>query len=491
MTSPAGTPVPSETASEQAGAGGPILLQDSNLLDNLAHFNRERIPERVVFASGVGAHGYFELSRDLSSYTQASALTTLNVSIQVFCRFSMALEDKGFPETILDWRGIACKFYTTEGNWDLITGTGLVFPIRDPMLYPSLIRSHKRNPQTNLFDMNMLWDFRSLRPETIFSTLTLLSDIGLPDGYRHMSTSTTNVFKLINARGEVTLCKFHLVTNQGWKNLTITQAAQLMAIDQSYATRDLFESIATRNFPSWTVSVQLMTLEQASKYPWNPVDPTKMWLFDDHPLIPIGTVVLNRNVANYFAETEMVAFSPSNLPRGVELFLEPLSSGMAFAFKDAQRYRLGTNFEQLPINRPLVPVNSYFRDGGCNMQNFDGSPNYFPNSFNGPAVVGSSGGISATEKIIKALVARWDTGPDGDNYSQAKIWLRGLSQGERERMVGNIALYLSYATVSVRERMFQQFGNVSSTLEIDMRQAVSASLEILQGSRVWDSVSNS
>ena len=466
-----GKPVPSLTSSVTINRHGNVLLKDKNLLDHLAHLYGERIPERVTHAVGAGAHGYFEVNRDITAYTKASIFSTVGKRTKVFCRFSTALRERGSADIIPDSRGMACKFYTDEGNWDIPAITARVFLIRDPILFASNLRAHKRNPQTNLFDPNMVFDFRGQRPESIHHTLQILSDIGTPDGFRHIDAHAVHAFKLVNSKSQVTFCKFHLISNQGPKNITPTEAYTLAATNPGYSTEDLYNAIATKNFPSWTLSIQLMTMEQAAGYRWNPFDSTKEWMPEDFPLIPVGTVVLNRNPQNHFAEVEQSAFDPGNLVPGIEMSPDPLLHGRSFSYPDTQRRRLGFNFEQFPINRPLVPVHSYFRDGPCTMTDNGGSgPNYFPNSFNGPRV---SPAAKETSDKVKGIVDRWDT-RDEDNYSQPRIFLAKLSPGEKQRLIQNLGFFLSYTVPHVQENMFKQLGNVSTAFELAVRTVVKA-----------------
>nr|XP_008509599.1 PREDICTED: catalase [Equus przewalskii] len=301
-----------------AGPRGPLLVQDVVFTDEMAHFDRERIPERVVHAKGAGAFGYFEVTHDITRYSKAKVFDQIGKRTPIAVRFSTVAGESGSADTVRDPRGFAVKFYTEDGNWDLVGNNTPIFFIRDAMLFPSFIHSQKRNPQTHLKDPDMVWDFWSLRPESLHQVSFLFSDRGIPDGHRHMNGYGSHTFKLVNAKGEVVYCKFHYKTDQGIKNLSVEDAARLSQEDPDYGLRDLFNAIATGNYPSWTLYIQVMTFDQAETFPFNPFDLTKVWPHKDYPLIPVGKLVLNRNPVNYFAEVEQLAFDPNNMPPGIE-----------------------------------------------------------------------------------------------------------------------------------------------------------------------------
>ena len=470
------------TASKTIGKGGPILLEDTNYINHLAHFDREKIPERIVHAKGAGAHGYFEVTNDISNYTRAALFAGVGKRTPLFVRFSSVGYESGSADTIHDPRGFAVKFYTELGNWDLVGNNLLVFPIRDPILFPSLIRSRRRNPKSHLKDANMFWDFTSLRPESTHHTLQLFSELGYPDGFRHMDGGGVHTFKLVNSQNEPVYVKFHWRTNQGVKNISAAYALELAGTNPEYYTEDLYRAIEAGDYPSWNMSIQVMTFEQAANYRWNPFDITKLWLESDFPLIPVGVMTLNQNPVDYFSETENAAFDPGNLVPGIEVSPDPMLHGRSFSYTDTQRYRLGANFQQLPINRPRSPakVNSYDRDGACAIENGDGGPNYFPNSFNGPVVspVGAESVFAVSGDVV-----REDT-VDDDNFSQSKIFLDSLSPEGQSILIENLAMSLQGANAEIRARTFanfvavdESFGNAVKTYVDQLLQGRPRSLD--------------
>ncbi|GFO01647.1 catalase [Plakobranchus ocellatus] len=318
LTTGTGAPTGNKNASLTVGPRGPILLQDFVFTDEMAHFNRERIPERVVHAKGSGAFGYFEVTHDITKYCKAKIFEHVGKKTPLAIRFSTVGGEKGSADTARDPRGFAMKFYTEEGNWDLVGNNTPIFFIRDPFLFPSFIHTQKRNPATNLKDPDMFWDFISLRPETTHQVSFLFSDRGTPDGYRHMNGYGSHTFKLVNKDGKAFYTKFHCKTDQGIKNLMADKAGDLAGSDPDYAQRDLYNAIDDGNFPTWTMYIQIMTFEEAEKSKFNPFDLTKVWPQGEYPLIPVGRLVLNRNPKNYFAEVEQIAFSPAHMVPGIE-----------------------------------------------------------------------------------------------------------------------------------------------------------------------------
>ncbi|XP_065226004.1 catalase-like [Planococcus citri] len=457
-----GIPVDSFTASLTAGPHGPVLLQDTILIDQLAHFNRERIPERVVHAKGGGAFGYFECTRDVTKYTKLTPFSKIGKRTKVAVRFSTVVGESGSADTVRDPRGFAVKFYTEDGIWDIVGLNSPVFFIRDPMLFPSFIHSQKRNPATHLRDYNAYWDFVSLRPETTYQIMTVFSDMGIPDGFRYMHGFGIHTFKLVNKHGEVYWCKFYFKTNQKIKNLPVDEAAQIAAMDPDYSIRDLYNAIDQKDYPSWTLYIQIMTHEQAVTYKYNPFDPTKMWPTEDFPLIEVGELVLNRNPINYFAEIEQLAFAVSNMIPGVEPSPDKLLQGRLFAYSDTQLYRLGANHLQLPVNCPCnVKVTNYQRDGASDYANYTikGAPNYYPNSFGGPQTLPR---VQISPYEVSGEVFRYETGDD-DNYSQPAVYLwDSFDDEERSRLVQNIADHLKNAYHFIQERAVDNFSKVNT-----------------------------
>ncbi|XP_053553125.1 catalase [Bombina bombina] len=364
LTTAGGVPTGNKLNVMTIGPRGPLLMQDVVFTDEMAHFDRERIPERVVHAKGAGAFGYFEVTHDITQYCKAKVFDTIGKKTDVAVRFSTVAGESGSADTVRDPRGFAVKFYTEDGIWDLAGNNIPIFFIRDPILFPSFIHSQKRNPQTHLKDPDMVWDFWSLCPESLHQVSFLFSDRGIPDGHRHMNGYGSHTFKLVNAEGKAVYCKFHFKTNQGIKNLSVKEAERLVVSDPDYGIRDLFQSICKKNFPSWTLYIQVMTFEEAEKCPFNPFDLTKVWTHRDYPLIPVGKLVLNRNPENYFAEVEQIAFNPSNMPPGIEPSPDKMLQGRLFSYPDTHRYRLGANYMHIPVNRPRgTQVNNYQCDG--------------------------------------------------------------------------------------------------------------------------------
>lgn len=436
-----------------AGPRGPILLQDSVLVDEIAHFDRERIPERVVHAKGAGAFGYFEVTHDITKYSKASVFSQIGKRTPIAIRFSTVGGESGSADTVRDPRGFAIKFYTEEGIWDLVGNNTPIFFIRDPILFPSFIHTQKRNPETHLKDKDMFWDFITLRPETCHQVSFLFGDRGLPDGYRHMNGYGSHTFKLVNAEGKIVWCKFHLKTNQGIKNLPVDKADEIASSDPDYSIRDLYNSIAEGNYPSWSFFIQVMTEDEAEKFRYNPFDLTKVWSQSEYPLIPVGRVVLDRNPKNYFAEVEQIAFAPSHLIPGIEPSPDKMLQGRLFSYDDTHKHRLGPNYLQIPVNCPFR-VRNYQRDGPLCSANQEGAPNYFPNSFSGP---------NHEEKFleakfeVKGTCQRYNSGDD-DNFSQVGVfWNKVLSPDAQERLINNMAGHLSGAADFLQKRAVENF----------------------------------
>jgi catalase len=448
-----GCPLVSVTASLSVGQRGNLLLQDTNLIEHLAQFDRERIPERVVHAKGAAAFGQFEVTHDITRYTKAKIFNRIGKVTPLAARFSTVGGESGSADTARDPRGFAVKMYTEDGNWDLVGNNTPIFFIRDPILFPSFIHTQKRHPQTHLKDPNMFWDFISLRPETTNQVTFLFSDRGTPDGFRHMDGFGSHTFKLVNAENEAVYCKFHWITDQGLKNLSAEDAARLQGENPDYALQDLYEAINRGEFPSWTLYIQVMTFAEAEAYRWNPFDVTKRWLVSDVPLQPVGRMILNRNALNYFAETEQLAFAPANMVPGIEASPDKMLQGRLFSYVDTQRHRLGANFPQLPVNRPLAPLRTYTRDGPMSYDNQAGAPNYFPNSFGGPVLEGWSQSVFP----LTGDVIRHDSG-DEDNFTQVDVfWQQELLPDERQRTVNNIAGHLKNAVEVIRNRVLANF----------------------------------
>jgi len=459
LTTGHGAPIGDKQNSLTVGHRGPVLIQDHVLLEELAHFDRERIPERVVHAKGAGAFGYFKVTHDISKYCKADLFSEVGKVTPVAARFSTVGGELGSADSARDPRGFSVKFYTEEGNWDMVGNNTPIFFVRDPLLFPSFIHSQKRNPVTHLKDPNAFWDFISLNPMTTHQVSFLFSDRGTPDGYRHMNGYGSHTFKLVNAENEAVYCKFHFKTNQGIKNFTDAEAAQVAKKDPDYAIRDLYNSISNENIPTWSMFLQVMTFKEAEECPFNPFDLTKVWSQQEYKLIPVGQLVINKNPDNYFAQVEQIAFSPSHLVPGIEASPDKMLQGRLFSYNDTHRHRLGANWDQIPVNCPLkTDVRNYQRDGPMTVNgNQKGAPNYFPNSFSGP---------TCNKKYLDHVtsvtgdVDRHDTGDD-DNFSQVGIfWRDVLNDNEREALAANIANHLCKAHSSIQDRAIHNFCSV-------------------------------
>jgi catalase len=435
LTTSWGAPVGDNQNSMTAGSRGPTLIQDVHLLEKLAHFNRERVPERVVHAKGAGAHGYFEVTNDVSAYTKAAFLSEVGKRTPLFARFSTVAGENGSADTVRDPRGFAVKFYTEEGNYDLVGNNTPVFFIRDAIKFPDFIHTQKRDPRTHLKNPTAVWDFWSLSPESLHQVSILMSDRGIPATLRHMHGFGSHTFKWVNAEGDGVWVKYHFKTEQGVKNLSPDVAAKLAGENPDYHTEDLFNAIEKGDFPSWKLYVQIMPLEDADTYRFDPFDVTKVWSQKDYPLIEVGRMVLDRNPENYFAEVEQATFSPGTLVPGIDVSPDKMLQGRLFAYSDAHRYRVGANHQALPINRPRNEVNNYQRDGQMRFDDNGGRSVYYePNSFGGPTESQENKQAAYPVSGVADSVA-YD---HNDHYTQAGDLYRLLSEDERTRLVANI-----------------------------------------------------
>ena len=453
-----GAPVGDNLNSLTAGPNGPVLLQDFRLIDTLAHFDRERTPERVVHAKGAGAFGYFVCTKDCSHWTKAHFLGEAGRSTPVLMRFSTVAGERGSADTVRDPRGFAVKFYTEEGNYDMVGNNTPVFFIRDPVLFPHFIHSQKRNPKNNLKDPNMVFDFFSKRPEALHQITILYSDRGLPDGYRHMNGYSSHTFRFVNAEGKTSWFKWHFKVVGGCKNLTPERAAALSAGDPDYATRDLYDHIEAGNTVEWRACLQVMTEEQAKTYRINPFDVTKVWPHGDFPLIEVGRLVLNKNASNYFAQIEQAAFSPSHLVPGIEPSPDKMLQGRLFSYPDTHRHRLGANYQQLIVNCPFrTRVINHHRDGPATFgENGGGAVNYGPSSettaltvdptaVEAPIAVDGPGGHYAVP-----------TPNDRGNFEQpGNLFHVVLSADEQQRLCTQLAGHLAAAKPCYQVQMIE------------------------------------
>ncbi|BDA79222.1 catalase [Leptospira kobayashii] len=435
LTTAGGQPVPENQHSVTAGPRGPILISDTHLIEKLAHFNRERIPERVVHAKGAGAYGVLKITKDMSAYTLAKVFSEVGKETPLFLRFSTVAGEKGSADTERDPRGFAIKFYTEDGIWDVVGNNTPVFFERDPSKFPDFIHSQKRDPVTGYKNPVRMWDYWSQAPEALHQMTILFSDRGIPDGYRFMDGFGSHTFSFWNRKGERYWVKFHFKSKQGIKTLSPEKASELAGSDPDYATRDLFEAIERKEFPEWRFCVQIMPETDAEKYKVNPFDLTKVWSHKDYPLIEVGTLKLNRNPKNYFAEVEQAAFSPSNLVPGIGASPDKMLQGRLFAYPDAQRYRLGGNYQLIPVNRPRNSVNNYQRDGVRFDENGN-YDNYEPNHFGGPV---QDENAKEPPLRISGDADRYNSHLGNDDYSQAGDLYRLLTADARERLTSVIA----------------------------------------------------
>lgn len=441
LTTASGIPYYHHEDTQSVGPRGPLLLQDFILHEKMAHFNRERIPERVVHAKGSGAFGTFTVTHDISRYTRAKVFDKIGKQTRVFLRFSTVGGEKGSADTERDPRGFAIKFYTEEGNWDLVGNNTPIFFIKDPKKFSDFIHTQKRDPYTNCKSPTMMWDFWSLNPESLHQVLFLMSDRGTPYGYRHMNGYGSHTFSFINSQHERCWVKFHFKTAQGIRNFSNEEAAKMKGIDPDFAQRDLVEAIDRGDFPKWNVKVQIMTEEQSKTYRYNPFDLTKVWSHKDFPLIDVGVLELNENPKNYFASVEQAAFAPAHVVDGISYSPDKMLQGRILSYPDAHRYRLGGNYEQIPVNRCPYAVNNYERDGYMRVDDNGGSnPNYFPNSFDH---IKPDEAYKQPEWQLDSAVAGWyDRNGEGENdhYSQPGIFYREvLSAADKKNLVLTIA----------------------------------------------------
>lgn len=455
LTTANGVPVSDNQNSLTAGERGPIVFEDFHLFEKLAHFNRERIPERVVHAKGSGAYGEFVVTQDITRFTKAKLFATVGKKTPIFIRFSTVGGEKGSADTERDPRGFAMKFYTEDGIWDLVGNNTPVFFIRDPSKFPDFIHTQKRDPQTNMKSPTAMWDFWSLHPESLHQVTTLFSDRGTPDGYRFMHGFGSHTFSLINAKNERFFVKWHFKTKQGIKNLTPRRAQELAGSDPDYAQRDLFEAIERGDYPKWSVEIQVMPEAEAATYHINPFDLTKVWPHRDYPPMPVGEIGLNRNPDNYFFDVEQAAFAPSSVVPGLGFSPDKMLQGRLFAYADAHRYRLGVNYHQIPVNRPINETKHYHRDGAIRVDGNDGSTqNYHPNSFD---QVITEREVEVPPYAGVGPVARYDHRSDADYYSQAGALFRLMETAQKKLLIDNIVGAMRTVPEFIQRRQVAHF----------------------------------
>ncbi|MCA9826506.1 MAG: catalase [Dehalococcoidia bacterium] len=464
-TTDAGIPVASDEHSLTIGADGPIVLHDHYLLEQMATFNRERIAERQPHAKGGGAFGHFEVTNDVSAYTRAAVFQP-GTQTDTLIRFSTVAGEQGSPDTWRDPRGFALKFYTSEGNYDMVGNNTPIFFLRDPMKFQHFIRSQKRRADSGLRDHDMQWDFWSLSPESAHQVTWLMGDRGIPRTWRHMNGYSSHTYMWANARGEKFWVKYHFKTDQGIEYLTQAEADRLAGVDADYHRRDLFDSIKNGDFPSWTLKMQIMPFEEAKTYRFNPFDLTKVWPHKDYPLIDVGKLTLNRNPTDFHTQIEQAAFEPSNLVPGIGLSPDKMLLARGFSYSDAHRARLGVNYKQVPVNRPQTAVHSYSKDGAMRVESVT-DPVYAPNSYGGPKADPSrtdEAGLwyADGDMVREAYTLR----SDDDDFGQAGTLVREvMDDAARERLVGNVVGHLSAGvSAPVLERALAYWRSVDQDL---------------------------
>jgi catalase len=455
LTTTAGAPVADNQNSLTAGPRGPILLQDYQLIEKLAHQNRERIPERVVHAKGSGAYGTLTVTHDVSRYTRAKIFAEVGKQTEVLLRFSTVAGERGAADAERDVRGFALKFYTEDGNWDLVGNNTPVFFIRDPLKFPDFIRTQKRHPRTNMRSATAMWDFWSLSPESLHQVTILFSDRGLPQGYRPMNGYGSHTYSFWNDAGERFWVKFHFKSLQGIRTWTNEEGNEVIANDRESAQRDLYEAIERGDFPRWRMCIQVMPEAEAETTAYNPFDVTKVWPHGDYPLIDVGILELNRNPEHYFAEMEQASFSPSNIVPGIGFSPDKLLQGRLFSYADAHRYRVGTHYEALPVNKPKNAVHTYHADGSMRFDAPKGTDAYYePNSFNGPA---EQPGATEPPLRISGDAAHYDHRAGNDDYTQPGNLFRLMDDAQKQRLFGNIAAAMQGVPHEIIDRQLEHF----------------------------------
>lgn len=465
FTNSNGQPIPEPFETQRIGQHGPLLLQDFNLIDSLAHFDRERIPERVVHAKGSGAYGYFEVTDDITDICSAKFLDTIGKKTPVFTRFSTVGGESGSPDTARDPRGFATKLYTEEGNLDLVYNNTPVFFIRDPSKFPHFIHTQKRNPQTHLKDANMFWDYLTSNEESVHQVTTLFSDRGTPASYREMNGYSGHTYKWFNKKGEWWYVQVHFLTDLGCKDLTNEEAGELAGSNPDHNTEDLFKNIAKGNYPSWTCYIQTMTPEQAKQQDFSVFDLTKVWSHKDFPLRRFGKLVLNENPKNYFAEVEQAAFSPANTVPYMEPSADPVLQSRLFSYPDTHRHRLGVNYTQIPVNAPKTEVfNPHMRDGSMTVNgNLGSAPNYVATDF--PMEFRNYSLQQEQEVWTGAAVPfHWKATPDEFKQATALYNVLGKRPGQQEHLAHNVAVHVAAARPDIQDRVFEYFGKVHPDL---------------------------
>ncbi|PRM99730.1 catalase [Aliarcobacter cryaerophilus] len=469
MTTTGGNPIADNQNSLTAGERGPVLLQDYQLIQKLAHQNRERIPERVVHAKGSGAFGVLEITEDISKYTKAKVLQK-GEKTKLLLRFSTVAGERGAADAERDVRGFALKFYTKEGNWDLVGNNTPVFFVRDAYKFPDFIHTQKRDPQTNLRSNTAMWDFWSLSPESLHQVTILMSDRGLPKSLRNINGYGSHTYSLINSKNERFWVKFHFKTLQGIETLTNKEAEAIVGKDRESNQRDLFENIEKGNFPKWSFEIQIMSEEEAKKCSFNPFDLTKVWPHGDYPMIKVGTMTLNENPKNYFQQVEQAAFSPSNIVPGISYSPDKMLQARIFSYPDAQRYRVGTHYEMLPVNRPIVEVNTYNLDGSMNFDIKEPTKAFYePNSFDGPVEDAS---YLEPDLAVGDIAKRYDHRVGNDDFSQPRALFLLMSNNQKEQLFSNIKDAMAGVPRDIVDRQIALFEKVHPDYAAGVKKAL-------------------
>ncbi|MBQ0267032.1 catalase [Providencia huaxiensis] len=472
LTTASGAPVANNNNVMTAGKRGPMLLQDVWFLEKLAHFDREVIPERRMHAKGSGAFGTFTVTHDISRYTRAKIFSEVGKKTEMFARFSTVAGERGAADAERDIRGFALKFYTEEGNWDMVGNNTPVFYFRDPLKFPDLNHVVKRDPRSNLRTMEHKWAFFSQLPESLHQLTIDASDRGIPQSYRHMHGFGSHTYSFINSNNERFWVKFHFRCQQGIENLSDEQAEQLVGKDRESSQRDLFESIEKGDFPRWNLQVQIMPEKEASQVPYNPFDLTKVWPHKDYPLIDVGYFELNRNPDNYFADVEQAAFSPANVVPGIGFSPDRMLQGRLFSYGDAHRYRLGVNHHQIPVNAPRCPFHNYHRDGAMRVDGNSGNHvTYEPNEV---GLFQEQPDFSEPPLSIEGAADHWDHREDQDYFSQPRALYELLDDAEHQRMFKRIAGELIDATEATQVRQIELFKQVHPEYGAGVEKALKA-----------------
>ena len=469
MTTTGGNLIADNQNSLTAGERGPVLLQDYQLIQKLAHQNRERIPERVVHAKGSGAFGVLEITEDISKYTKAKVLQK-GEKTKLLLRFSTVAGERGAADAERDVRGFALKFYTKEGNWDLVGNNTPVFFVRDAYKFPDFIHTQKRDPQTNLRSNTAMWDFWSLSPESLHQVTILMSDRGLPKSLRNVNGYGSHTYSLINSKNERFWVKFHFKTLQGIETLTNKEAEAIVGKDRESNQRDLFENIEKGNFPKWSFEIQIMSEEEAKKCSFNPFDLTKVWPHGDYPMIKVGTMTLNENPKNYFQQVEQASFSPSNIVPGISYSPDKMLQARIFSYPDAQRYRVGTHYEMLPVNRPIVEVNTYNLDGSMNFDIKEPTKAFYePNSFDGPVEDAS---YLEPDLAVGDIAKRYDHRVGNDDFSQPRALFLLMSNSQKEQLFSNIKDAMAGVPRDIVDRQIALFEKVHPDYAAGVKKAL-------------------